>query len=395
MHSIPAENNFDYIIAGTGCAGLSLLLHILQEPHLRDKSILLLDNSTKDSNDKTWCFWEKEIGFLENLVHHSWENLIFHTEKETTLLDIAPFKYKMVRSIDLYNYAKSRTIKKAKIKWLKANVTAAGNEKGKAFVKADGIKYTAQYVFNSIIFENDQLAFENSKCYKFLQHFKGLTIETKEPVFEDKKATFMDFRVNQKAGCAFVYVLPTSPTRALVEYTFFNEKLIPNEQYDELLNDYLNTHLGISDFSIVDTEHGVIPMTNYEFKSHEGNVINIGTAAGWTKASSGFTFQFIQKNTYLMTDALVHNKFPLAKKTFFQKRFNLYDSTLLNVLQNKKMEGKEIFQNLFTKQKTPTLLRFLDNDSNLNEELKVMSSVPFTVFLPAVIKEIFSSFKRK
>ncbi len=395
MQLIQTDNHFDYIITGTGCAGLSLLLHILQEPNLRDKSILLIDNSLKEKNDKTWCFWEKEIGFLENLVHHFWEELIFHTDTETLTLDIAPFKYKMIRSIDLYNYAKSRSLKKSKIKWLQADITAVGNENGQAFAKANNITYYGQYVFNSIVFEQEQKAFELDTCYKLLQHFKGWVIETKEPLFDNKKATFMDFRVDQKDGCAFVYVLPLSPTKALVEYTFFNKELIPQQKYDDLLKQYLKNQLGINEYSILETEYGVIPMTNHRFKKQEGNVINMGTAAGWTKGSSGFTFQLIQKNTFLITECLVHNKFPQIKTRFFEKRFNLFDSTLLNVLYNNRMTGKDIFQQLFSKQKATSILRFLDNNSSIKEDIKIMSSVPLSIFLPAALNELFNAVKKK
>ena len=393
MQSTSTEQNFDYIISGTGCAGLSLLLNILQEPSLRDKSILLIDKSHKDTNDKTWCFWEKGIGLLENLVYHSWDELIFHTDKKSTTLEIAPLKYKMIRSVDLYDYAKSRSIKKGKIKWLQANISSVGNLNEKAYVIADNITYTAKYVFNSIFFEKEKKIFELDNSYKLLQHFKGWMIETKKPVFDDKKATFMDFRVAQKSGSTFVYVLPISPTKALVEYTFFNMELLPIEEYDVLLKDYLSNNLGINEYSIIETEYGIIPMTNHRFKSHEGNVINMGTAAGWTKASSGFTFQFIQKYTYKITESLVNSKFPLTKKSIFQKRFNLYDATLLNVLQNKKMIGKEIFQQLFTKHKTHKILRFLDNESSLKEEIQIMSSVPFGIFLPAALQELFRGFR--
>ena len=395
MQLIQTDNHFDYIITGTGCAGLSLLLHILQEPNLRDKSILLVDNSLKEKNDKTWCFWEKEIGFLENLVCHSWEELIFNTDTESLTLVIAPFKYKMIRSIDLYNYAKSRSLKKSKIKWLQADVTAVGNENGQAFATVNNITYYGKYVFNSIIFEKEQKAYQIDTCYKLLQHFKGWVIETNEPHFDDKKATFMDFRVDQKDGCAFVYALPLSPTKALVEYTFFNKELIPQEKYDDFLKQYLKNQLGINEYSILETENGVIPMTNHRFKKNEGNVINIGTAAGWTKGSSGFTFQFIQKNTFLMTESLVHNKAPIIKKSILENRYNLYDSTLLNVLYNNKMTGKDIFQQLFSKQKPSSIFRFLDNNSSMKEDIKIMSSVPLNIFLPAALKEIYHAVTKK
>jgi lycopene beta-cyclase len=62
-----------------------------------------------------------------------------------------------------------------------------------------------------------------------LQHFKGWVIETAKPAFDPSQAIFMDFRVSQQNGTTFIYLMPTSSTTALVEYTLFTEKVLPQE----------------------------------------------------------------------------------------------------------------------------------------------------------------------
>ena len=86
---------------------------------------------------------------------------------------------------------------------------------------------------------------------------------------------------------------------------------------------------------------------------------------------------------------MLQEKNPLLTKSFFEKRFNLYDSILLNVLQNKKMSGDKIFAQLFKNNSVQSILKFLDNETSLKEELKIMNSVSLKTFLPAAIKEIF------
>ena len=68
---------YDYIIAGAGCAGLSLLYRMLQDPNLNQKKILVLDKAPKNNNDRTWCFWEKDDGIFEEIVIHEWKSLEF------------------------------------------------------------------------------------------------------------------------------------------------------------------------------------------------------------------------------------------------------------------------------------------------------------------------------
>ena len=71
------ELEYDYIIAGSGLAGLSLLHRLLLNKELRSKKILVIDKLKKEDNDKTWCFWEKGEGLFEPIVHHQWKTLQF------------------------------------------------------------------------------------------------------------------------------------------------------------------------------------------------------------------------------------------------------------------------------------------------------------------------------
>ena len=38
---------YDYIIAGAGCAGLSLAMHIIHSGKLQDKKVLIIDQNPK------------------------------------------------------------------------------------------------------------------------------------------------------------------------------------------------------------------------------------------------------------------------------------------------------------------------------------------------------------
>ena len=69
----------DYIVTGAGCAGLSLLMHLIHSGRFQDKKILLIDKDAKQSNDRTWCFWEEEEGLFEPIVYQQWQKLWFQS----------------------------------------------------------------------------------------------------------------------------------------------------------------------------------------------------------------------------------------------------------------------------------------------------------------------------
>jgi lycopene beta-cyclase len=365
-----------------------LLLRIAQEPTLQEKKILLIDADSKKSNDRTWCFWEKEAGFFEHLVHHTWPQLLFNTPNKKINLNINPYQYKMIRAIDFYNYALNIISNNKNIHFLQAPIQYINSNSQQAFVIANNNTYYSNYVFNSILFEEDKEAFNNSNAYKLLQHFKGWVIETEQPIFNTQQAYFMDFRVPQTHDTTFVYVLPTAPNKALVEYTFFNTQLLPNQQaYNQLLQQYLQQFWQLTNYTIIEEEYGIIPMSNYQFAQHKGFVINIGTAGGYTKPSSGFTFMFIQKHTAAIVHKLSKNLPPIITPKQ-AKKFLWYDATLLHVLHHKKMDGLAVFEKMFSKLPASLVLKFLDNETTVFEDVRILNSVPTSIFFPAAMKEI-------
>lgn len=373
---------YDFIISGSGCAGLSLLVRMIESGKFKDKKILLVDKEKKIKNDRTWCFWETQPDIFEKLVYKQWEKMWFHDTGYSKLMDIRPYKYKMIRGIDFYNYCLGIIQEYKNIELLYGNVQEVKAENGKAILYIDGNRKEATCIFNSILFEKPSL---KKKDYYLLQHFKGWIIETEKPAFNPCEATMMDFRVKQEDGTTFVYVMPFTETTALVEYTLFSQEVLPSEKYDGALQNYLSKYLGIADYKLKEEEFGIIPMTNYTLPFFGNSVINIGTAGGQTKGSSGYTFKFIQKHTKEIVENLIANGTPGLQNKF--SRFHYYDSILLSILYHKKLSASQIFTPIIKKNKPQHLLRFMDNESSLTEDLRIISSLPTLPFLQSAIKQ--------
>ena len=352
-------------------------MRMIKSGKFSDKKILLIDKEIKNKNDRTWCFWERENGFFDQIVYKKWDRLSFYSDEFSDTLDISPYQYKMIRGIDFYSYCFSEIEKNANIdiyfgdlkdwRYHKEGLTF--------FIDDQQLELPDATIFNSIYKPGE----DNSKSISLLQHFKGWVIETTETMFDPAVALLMDFRVPQHHGTTFVYVMPFSGTQALVEYTLFSKDLLPQDEYEEGLKNYINNFLKIENYSVIDKEFGIIPMTTKKFDFYTGFAYNIGVTGGQTKASSGYTFQFIQKQAEMVVDHLIKNK-DLAKIPRTPGRFNFYDKVLLDVLHNKRVTGKEIFTSLFKKNKPQQVLKFLDNESSLTEEIKIISTLPTIPF---------------
>lgn len=379
------NTSYDYIIAGAGAAGLSLAVQLVNNGVARHKTILLADREEKNRNDRTWCFWEKEAGPFEPVVYKQWNHLVVDTGKTLKLCAIAPYAYKMIRGMDFYRYCHEQLAREKNITRITGEITAIENNGNGASVTVNGTVFTAAYVFSSILTVAPQVSY---KQHYLLQHFKGWIIETGPDCFDADAAVFMDFRIPQKNDTRFVYVLPFSANKALVEYTVFSKDIIPDEEYDAGLKEYIRQYITGENYQISDTEKGVIPMTDYRFPRRDGNVFYMGTAGGNTRGSSGFTFKNIQKHTAAIAEKLKHNEIPEVNYVM-NRRAAFYDSILLGVLDNHYCAGKTVFTRLFRKRKTVDILSFLDGNSSFFTELKMITAEPKWPFIKSAFRYLF------
>jgi lycopene beta-cyclase len=377
-------SHFDYIIIGNGLAGLQLALKFASDPFFDNKQFALIDKSKKTNNDKTWSFWETELSEWNKITHKSWEQASVYSSKKSIELNLLPYTYKSIRSIDFYNDAKNKLKPKKNFHFIFDEVLSI-EENNVVLVKTNQQTYTATHVFDSTIPKE----FFNSKSnyVKINQHFKGWVIKTKKDVFDENKLVMMDFRLKDGEQTTFTYVLPYSKNEALVEFTYFTERLVEETVYDTFIKNYIEKFLKIDTYTIVETEIGKIPMTNFPFKkSNTKLVTKIGTGGGWVKGSTGYSFKHSEKKVAIIIENLKSNKKPSEK--LFKKRYKFYDSVFLNVLKDENHKGEWIFQQFYDKNSVQTMFRFLDEESTFLDEIKIMWSLFSWSFIKAFFKTL-------
>ncbi|MER3443684.1 MAG: lycopene cyclase [Meiothermus sp.] len=378
--------HFDYIVAGAGAAGLSLLHH-LERAGLSDRRVLLLDRAPKTRNDRTWCFWEAGEGPFEPIIFRRWGRLAFHAPGFSHTFGIAPYAYKMLRGLDFYRHMDERLARWPRLTRLYGELEAVGD----GFVRLEGQTYTADWVFSSVL--SEPLA-PRPPYHYLLQHFRGWVIEAPHPAFDPAVATFMDFRIEQQGEVRFVYVLPFDERRALVEYTLFSAQLLSEAEYEQGLRAYVGERLGLAEYRVLETEAGVIPMTDAPFPTRIGErTLRIGTAGGQTKASTGYTFQRIQRQCRHIAQSLAQGRDPTPLTS--PARFAFYDSVLLNVFAKKRYAGARAFSDLFQRRPAPQVLKFLDESTALLEELPILFSMNVPAFTLAALDVLAAEGRRQ
>lgn len=376
---------FDYIIGGAGCAGL-MLAYYMNRSSLKKKKILLIDLKKKSRNDRTFCFWENKKNDLEAIIFKKWNILNINNGVKITY-PLKSYYYKMIRGIDLYKFIKQDISNSNNIVFINEKITDYLKTSDGIIVKTNNSLYHGKLFFNSI--PQNKYEIINSNYNTLTQHFLGWYIETENKEFDTENATFMDFSVEQNSDLRFSYILPYTDKEALVEYTIFSKNILSASEYQNSLELYISKKLGIDNYKIKHKEFGKILMTDYPFnKVKIENVINIGVPGGLIKPSCGFGFLRMQNHAKYIVKCLENNKYPKFKNSIWNKRHRLYNSTFLNVLVNKKIFKKDVFSKLFSNNNIATIFKFLDEKTNIFEEIRFFLTVHKRIFFYAIIKEL-------
>ncbi|OUJ73397.1 lycopene cyclase family protein [Hymenobacter crusticola] len=376
------DSDFDYLIVGGGAAGLSLAYAITQEPRLQHKRVLLIEPQTKNQNDRTWSFWTDEPTPFDSIVAHEWRKLAFRSPAYEQVFEMQRYRYKMIRGLDFYQFVHAALQDNPHIRRVTGMVEELEDTATGVRAHTSAGQFTARYAFDSRppVLEKDP-----AKYRYLLQHFVGWEVETDHDVFDPSIVEFMDFRGPQYQEARFMYVLPFTPRRALVEYTLFSAEVLPTAEYEAALRCYLSETLGVRAFRIEAVEQGAIPMIDHPLPAQEGqHIINLGTRAGRAKPSTGYAFRRIQAHTQRLVTALATTGQPPEDLTGDKWQFGLFDTLLLDIMQRQGESTRAIFAELFRQNPLERILAFLDERTSWPDNLRVMNSVTPWPFLRSI-----------
>ena len=347
---------FDYIIIGCGCAGLSLAYELDLHSKLKNKTLAIVEPRDEYKRDKTWSFWKVSHHNFEDCTIKSWDNFTINIPSHLKHVDCKNMPYQTIDSGLFYQKIIDKIKQNNNIYFFK-NINEVNTENS--------------FIFNSV---GDKIDNKSS----LWQHFSGIEIETSKDFFDEKIFNLMDFDCDQKNSVHFFYTLPFSKTKALIETTWISDLNNTSlNDYDIQLKDYIEDKLKIKNYKINYKETGAIPLFHPN-NIKKLNQIEIGTAGGMTRLSTGYTFLNIQEQSKYIRKNIENIK---DTKIFsIERKYEFLDNIFLKVLKKNPERMAQIFYKMFNSSPN-TVINFLSNKSNILEDISIISKMPKWVFL--------------
>jgi len=352
-------------IIGLGPSGLAVNKILYGDSF---NEVIAFDNENINKRDNYFGFWLTDwMKPFENIIEKKWYQWTIGN-KNINILHTSIDKPYCVISFKKWKNFCLETKNKLEIK----NKKVAKYFPIKNFFKVitnDNTEYYAEKIYDSRSIKE--------KKGELLQHFYGINITVPDNTFNENELTLMYF-TGEKNLLHFMYTLPFSHNKALVESTVFSKDIFNYSWYREKIYKYLKQK-NIIEFKETGEEKGIIPMfIAAEKNSSSPNVFNIGIRGGACKPSTGYAFSFLIKQIQLLKYSKT-NYVNIHK--FLDRKM---DKIFINFLKNNNEDGKS-FIKLASNLNGNEFQSFMMGDSNLLTKFKIIKSMPKLPF----IKELF------
>ena len=240
-----------FVVVGAGLSGLILAWRCLSSnPNV---SVIIIDSNHIIGGDHTWSFNINDIEsslheWIEPFIAHTWEKYDVKFKGYSRRLNI-PYCTGNSNSLRacVEPFIKSGRLKlildTEVIKLTSFDVTILSGE-----------KLTGDYIFDARGFTFD----DNIKLG--IQKFYGKTIETVKP-HNLKYPIIMDATVAQNDGYRFIYCLPFSKNKILIEDTYYSDGLnFDQDKYNKRIDKYIEAN-DWTEHKVIRVEKGILPIT--------------------------------------------------------------------------------------------------------------------------------------
>lgn len=397
-----AREEVDVLVIGGGLAGTSLAHHL--ETLGFGGRVAIVEARRDFSTEARWCSWGKIPDGMQGLVSHQWHRWEVRDERNTATQASKSQPYQHIYAPDFFRHFHQQFARTGRTELYLGHsttqVTPQKNGVEVSSIDANGnlTQWRANRVFDARGLAHPRLEQPRleqprpAQKIHWRQSFAGLLVQFEEDVFDAETMTMMDFRVPQSDGVKFIYILPFSPRRALVEVTSFAPRACSRESLEPLLLRYLKEHLG-GRYQTLSRESGDLPMDTARMPSRLGrNWAAIGLCGGAGRAATGYAFGRIQRQTAWIAQTLAGGGDPLEGNTLnrltLSPKFEAFDEIFLEALGHGPKFAASCFYRLIERVGADSLTRFLEEESNAWDELQLVAALPKINFIRAATRRV-------
>jgi lycopene beta-cyclase len=382
-------SKWDLVIAGAGLAGLALGCELTQDKFSRLR-ILIIEPRTQYVRDRTWSYWAHPDALparWKGLAPYAWKRWRVSHQGADVIQEVAtgsPFGYATLPADVFYAQALAviRQAKHIELRLGEGLQQVQRDTQGWALELRSGQQVQTAWLV-------DTRPPVSQESQDWVQHFEGWEIETSQPCFDPQCVDLMAFESHPQS-LNFLYCLPMSSQRALVESTWISRAAVKAD-YAAQIKQALRSRWAAGSYEVIFREQGALPLWP-TFEAPQQQCLRMGRAGGALRASTGYAFTASLKHAeqvasslqqHLQSGAALHQwPAPQIQRNAWE---DWMDRVLFQVLEQDWLQAPGYFMQMFQATSPQTLIRFLSGHARWADRLAVMRALPIKPFARAAL----------
>ena len=373
------DDRADLLVIGGGLAGLSLAMRLARDGY--SGRVVIIEPRDEYVDDRSWSFWTPAGGTLPVPASRRWDRWQFsRLGGEPVTCSAQGWSYAYVRSLDFYRAALALIASRPNFSLVTGARAGAVDSTGDhTSVTTSAGSFSARHVVDT-----RPAAMDRFSASTMFQSFAGRELRFDQPRFDDSQVELMTDMRSDALGFAFSYVLPLSPTHALVEATRFSKQPLSRALLATDLDRLLSSR-GWSQAEVLRTETAVLPMglPAPDLADPRPGVVRAGVGAGALRAASGFGFLRIQAWADRCAGELLRGQAPVGHPAEPKVR-GWMDQVFLRALAEHPERSAEFFLRLAASVPGERFVRFMSDQGGCLDHARVVAALPPGPFLQAI-----------
>ncbi|MFC2992410.1 lycopene cyclase family protein [Halomonas tibetensis] len=382
----------DVAIIGAGLAGLSIATWLAESGDGATlPRVTLIEPRLEDANDHTWCFWDQQPHPFREAICHRWPRWRLHHKGQVVEREDQEACYAMI-SEDALSTTASRKLQDVNEFDVKRGTYVRSISPGRDFLDVNTTLGTLEA--RLVIDTRPPSLSSLSRQQGMWQVFHGLELEVPGHGFDVTTATLMDFQPSTDS-IDFIYLLPLSSTRLLVEWTCFHvdrgaptcRDLLTPEGLPNRLAHWL--HQRLTGWTVIRHETGCLPMMPVRPPTLDSRYLAAGVRGGWMRPSTGYSFETCQRGARAVSGQLLQaaatGRWQLSAPRLRGPVLHWMDKVFLHALRRQPERAPEWFMQMFASTQAAQQRRFLGDTPGWLDMLAMMRALPSAPFLKAAL----------
>jgi lycopene beta-cyclase len=339
---------YDLVFVGGGLAALLLLGEL--GPALPDGVAVVDPYLPQERPTVHWSYWSQRDTPYDRFATGIWHRARVANRPSEP---IAPFVLRLVRSTDVFAHLDG-LLASFPIEWLQTRARSiTGLANGGYEIVTDTGTLHATWVFDSAT--DVPPTFPPRQGPRAVESGTGVRVEADGAVFDPATVILFD----PLDESSFAYLLPLSPTEALLESASFGPVVMTEDQ-PSLLR-YLQTSYPGAGFTVSHAESGSIPLGFAPRKTAGPRHVLLGTKRGLVKPSAGYGIVRIAEESKHLA-RLWHDNLPLPPSRQGAWWWRFLDTGFLQLAAHDTRLPLALLERVMGAVPLTQSLRFIDED---------------------------------